>query len=1159
MERALDAAILAEALGRAHNGLPSAEELQEMLAQVEIALVLRRASMEPKLIETAWYLHAVASVEEARNLYSFAQQRRAFQVSAHIFDLALSVADASVYERQSWGFAAAIGYRRGGLDPNAAAIAQRFGEDLYQVADNMSGIELLPSRIGLAFLTLNARRLFPLLSAWRRQLEFLADASDLVDLSVTSLGSLQFLILGAEDLLYYFARGNAERYERGMNLLRLAASDDVKTNSLDARWVAAHLFAFGEAALQGSLWNPSVLPDSAASIVRSAFTTGGSPVFTLWEPQRELLTSSPSPYDPQTTRMVLAVPTSGGKSLVAQILAVEQLARTGRGVCYVVPTRSLAREVRAGMSKRVRVLQREVKAEQPDYNSLWDLINAMDEPFGDVEVMTPERLAHLLRHDADGVLRTFGMFIFDEAQLLAEQGRGFILESAISLLHVLTQSTEHKIMLISAAMGNSGGIAQWVAQNQTPLVFRSDWRGPRRLHAIFSTEAEWSTTKIEKTSGTVWKYRHITELKGVIRVRLANGRVERLVTQGDTGWRLVRKARELSSPAASFSTDATSTKQYVIAAEMIEALGHAGSVLVVTSTKADAQRLARELARLNGPQDGLDGLVEFVRQELGDAHPLVACLRSGVGFHHAGLPVEVLEALETAVRDERLAYLACTSTLTDGVNLPVRTVVIYDAPYPGQPEESRFAGARLVNAIGRAGRAGIETEGWIVLIRTQSPSDDHFDELNPTADRLEVRSSLLVDSSLAALAAAETRLSADADAIFSEQDVAADFISFIWTTLSVVERRALDPASLDISNIVAETLAGNQADPAQLQLLQNSARAVQRRYITAPAAARLRWAQPGTSIGSARILDQIAESVARELSRDTIVVGSPGRAVDYLSDVIRDLYSLQEAPPWKFKPTSRSPRDIDVDPVAMLGAWIDGASLPSIASRFLKEVEDDEFRSEQVVGAVSQHFEHYLAWLLGALVELVNSRLEELGSENLICPELGSFVRFGVSNEAALRLLRAGLRSRRLANTIAMRLPETRDSDEAALRSRLALMTISDWRTYFDANSSDLIDLLEFTRRRKRNLLTELLESGVTYIALAAFEWPSSFSNLQIREAKDEPDPRPFGVYAAGKLFAYVATEDHADVASIIDSGFALTVELDLSATKQRLRVSLEP
>ena len=56
----------------------------------------------------------------------------------------------------------------------------------------------------------------------------------------------------------------------------------------------------------------------------------------------------------------------------------------------------------------------------------------------------------------------------------------------------------------------------------------------------------------------------------------------------------------------------------------------------------------------------LAALVDFVRQQLGDDHPLVGVLKRGVGFHHAGLPVEVLEALEGAVRDDTLPYLTCT-------------------------------------------------------------------------------------------------------------------------------------------------------------------------------------------------------------------------------------------------------------------------------------------------------------------------------------------------------------------------------------------------------------------------------------------------------------------------------------------------------------------
>jgi replicative superfamily II helicase len=146
-------------------------------------------------------------------------------------------------------------------------------------------------------------------------------------------------------------------------------------------------------------------------------------------------------------------------------------------------------------------------------------------------------------------------------------------------------------------------------------------------------------------------------------------------------------------------------------------------VLVVTATRAEAQQIARGLADELPVNPGSVTLHDFVRQQLGDDHPLVHVVRHGVGFHHAGLPTEVLEALEDAVRADTLPYLACTSTLTEGVNLPVRTVVIYDSPRPDLHDDARLRGPRLVNAIGRAGRAGKETEGWIVLVRAAEPTD----------------------------------------------------------------------------------------------------------------------------------------------------------------------------------------------------------------------------------------------------------------------------------------------------------------------------------------------------------------------------------------------------------------------------------------------------
>ena len=119
-----------------------------------------------------------------------------------------------------------------------------------------------------------------------------------------------------------------------------------------------------------------MLPPDVPALVREAFTIGSPPVLTLWEPQRDLLTGDRSPFDPGVRRMVLAVPTSSGKTLIAQMLAVEYLERAGRSVCYVAPTRSLCREVRRAMTSRVRVLQKETGPDLPDFPACGRAVSA---------------------------------------------------------------------------------------------------------------------------------------------------------------------------------------------------------------------------------------------------------------------------------------------------------------------------------------------------------------------------------------------------------------------------------------------------------------------------------------------------------------------------------------------------------------------------------------------------------------------------------------------------------------------------------------------------------------------------------------------------------------------------------------------------------------
>ncbi len=1168
MERSLDLGLLVAALG-GRTGLPSAQELQQLMAEMEVQLFLRRPELDPQLLDAAWYLHGVASVDRARERYTPQRQRQAFAVSSHIFDLALQQEGWPVPEQLSLGFAAAIGYRRGGRDPNATAIMNRLRDLIVTDPPVAAHADTLPLEAGLAFLGFQTRTLFSWFDTWRGQLATLARESALADLSSTILGPAQLIVLGSDDLLTFFTDGSRGRLERGQaRLLRVVNLDGVPED-LNARWVAAHLLALADEAYAGSLWNPEVIPPSVPGQVRRAFTVGTPPVLTLWEPQRDLLTADRSPFDPEVRRMVLAVPTSGGKTLLAQLLAVEQLERTDCAVCYVAPTRSLCREVRQAMSSRVRMLQKETGTEKPDFSSGladWlDLLNFLDPgPPPDVEVMTPERLANQLRHDPAAVLDRFGMFIFDEAQHLKETGRGFILESTIAMLDYLTRESHHRLVLISAAMGNAGAIAQWISPaGQLPLLHESAWRGPRRLHAVFTTDARWEKTSVHKikvTKATRWPYRHTTELSGLIRLRLANGNTTRLTTSEDTGWRLVRKAKTADRYPDETQKDSASTRQYKIAADMIGLLGRAGSVLVVASTRDQAQQLAESLAEAGEEQPALTATVDFVRGQLGVDHPLVETLRAGVGFHHAGLPTEVQEALEQAVRDDILPFLTCTSTLTDGVNLPVRTVVIYDTPYEGQPDDARLRGARLVNAIGRAGRAGKETEGWIVLARAAAPSERDFTDLDPDADTLAVTSSLTTEEALEELAALEAALRDDEDAIFRDAGrVTTSFTSFVWLMLTIEEEYGNEPDTIDIADIVDSTLAAVQSRSARRRY-SRVARAVQNQFQDADTTARRRWARTGTSVGSARTIDRLASRIVA-----TIVARANRGLTDDISDpefllqlprIFEALLDLPEAPAWRFRTTIRGD-DIDVDPAEVLHDWLRGVELAQLAKTHLAAATTASWRVEQMVDAVTSHFEHYLSWTVGAVVELVNLKLADRGITTPLCPEIGGYIRYGVDDPTALILMTSGIRSRRLAHTIARDLPDDLPSNPDSLRTFLAPKGVVGWRDEYAATPSEILDLLEFARLRRRSLLRALLENGTVNVDLPEISRGGRFRRLTLEPQRNTPEPAPLAVYDGDELIATVASQDHADLDEILDTGIGITLAIDTDAEPPTLTITL--
>lgn len=109
--------------------------------------------------------------------------------------------------------------------------------------------------------------------------------------------------------------------------------------------------------------------------------------------------------------------------------------------------------------------------------------------------------------------------------------------------------------------------------------------------------------------------------------------------------------------------------------------------------------LAKVLERLKASPAGLDPVLNQT-------------IRFGVAFHHAGLTCEEREIIETSFRDGVLRVLIATSTLSSGVNLPARRVIIRTPIFHGSIIDYQV----YKQMIGRAGRYGIDTDGESFLI-----------------------------------------------------------------------------------------------------------------------------------------------------------------------------------------------------------------------------------------------------------------------------------------------------------------------------------------------------------------------------------------------------------------------------------------------------------
>ena len=95
----------------------------------------------------------------------------------------------------------------------------------------------------------------------------------------------------------------------------------------------------------------------------------------------------------------------------------------------------------------------------------------------------------------------------------------------------------------------------------------------------------------------------------------------------------------------------------------------------------------------------------------GDEAICTKAARLGIFTHHGTTPHGLRLSIEYALQQGSVRFVICTSTLAQGVNIPLRYIILTSL----QQGLGRIKRQDFYNLIGRAGRAGMYTEGTVLF------------------------------------------------------------------------------------------------------------------------------------------------------------------------------------------------------------------------------------------------------------------------------------------------------------------------------------------------------------------------------------------------------------------------------------------------------------
>lgn len=451
----------------------------------------------------------------------------------------------------------------------------------------------------------------------------------------------------------------------------------------------------------GSIWRVARAVNSRVTkFVKEVTKQQG--LFELLPPQRAAWLEQ-GLLDQAATAVVIDMPTSGGKTLLAQfriLQALNQFDAENGWVAYVAPTRALTaqltRRLRRDFSPigvKVEALTGAVEVDAIEEDMLKQIGGKRS---FDVLVSTPEKLQLVIRNKK--VPRPLALVVMDEAHNIESESRGMRME--LLLATIKQECARANFLLLMPFVEKAEKLARWLAEDakagRAISLGTTAWKPNERIVGIYHAEAA-----DEVKAG--WRMRFETlintpkamHLKGV---HFADGVKPLEVAKS----KVINKGGQCGFGLQT--------------AAMAKIFSSRGSSIAVATRIDQVWNMAREAAKVMQPArtttESIALVQNFLRAEISPDFELINLLNHGVGVHHAGLSDESRALMEWLTEEGAIKVLCATTTIAQGINFPVSSVFLASHLYPYGKE---MAPREFWNLAGRAGRMNQDSVGVVGL------------------------------------------------------------------------------------------------------------------------------------------------------------------------------------------------------------------------------------------------------------------------------------------------------------------------------------------------------------------------------------------------------------------------------------------------------------